>query len=156
MTQDDLRAFDAQHQIATEAWSPIAQGKVLDDAVIERIARRVERSTAQVVLRWHIQRGDIVFPKSVTAERVKANFEIFDFELSDADLGDISALNRDERTGPDPDTFNYIRKEPVSEFSLNIQVLYLTLSDWCLRSNHPMELPYSHVVMEDWSCHRHW
>lgn len=55
-----------------------------------------------------------------------------------------------------PDSFNYIRKEPVSEFSLNIQVLYLTLSDWCLRSNHPMELPYSHVVMEDWSCHRHW
>ena len=55
-----------------------------------------------------------------------------------------------------PDSFKYIRKEPVSEFSLNIQVLYLTLSDWCLRSNHPMELPYSHVVMEDWSCHRYW
>ena len=108
LTQDDLRAFDAQHQIATEAWSPIAQGKVLDDAVIERIARRVERSTAQVVLRWHIQRGDIVFPKSVTRERVQANFELFDFELSDADMSDISALNRDERTGPDPDVFNYI------------------------------------------------
>ena len=108
LTQDDLRAFDAQHQIATEAWSPIAQGKVLDDAVIERIARRVERSTAQVVLRWHIQRGDIVFPKSVTAERVQANFDLFDFELSDADMSDISALNRDERTGPDPDVFNYI------------------------------------------------
>ncbi|GAA4755614.1 aldo/keto reductase [Amnibacterium soli] len=108
LTQDPLRAFDAEHQIATEAWSPIAQGKVLDDAVIERIARRTERTPAQVVLRWHIQRNDIVFPKSVTRERVQANFELFDFELSDADMSDISALNRDERTGPDPDQFNYI------------------------------------------------
>lgn len=108
LTQDELRAFDRQHGIATEAWSPIAQGKVLGDPVIERISRRTEQSPAQVVLRWHIQRGDIVFPKSVTPERVKSNFEIFDFELSDADMSDISALNRDERTGPDPDTFNYI------------------------------------------------
>lgn len=108
LTQDALRAFGREHEIATEAWSPIAQGKVLDDPAIERIARRVERSTAQVVLRWHIQRGDIVFPKSVTPERVRENFELFDFELSDADVSDISALNRDERTGPDPDHFNYI------------------------------------------------
>ena len=108
LTQDDMRAFDREHEIATEAWSPIAQGKVLDDPVIERIARRTEQSPAQVVLRWHIQRGDIVFPKSVTRARVQSNFEIFDFELSDADMSDISALNRDERTGPDPDTFNYI------------------------------------------------
>jgi 2,5-diketo-D-gluconate reductase A len=108
LTQDDMREFDRDHQIATEAWSPIAQGKVLGDPVIERIARRVEKTPAQVVLRWHIQRGDIVFPKSVTRERVQENFELFDFELSDADQSDISALNRDERTGPDPDTFNYI------------------------------------------------
>lgn len=108
LTQDALRAFGREHEIATEAWSPIAQGKVLDDPAIERIARRVERSTAQVVLRWHIQRGDIVFPKSVTPERVRENFALFDFELSDADVSDISALNRDERTGPDPDHFNYI------------------------------------------------
>ncbi|RIX26447.1 aldo/keto reductase [Amnibacterium setariae] len=108
LTQDDMRAYDREHQIATEAWSPIAQGKVLDDPTIERIARRVERSTAQVVLRWHIQRGDIVFPKSVTRERVQANFELFDFELSDEDMTDITTLNRDERTGPDPDHFNYI------------------------------------------------
>jgi 2,5-diketo-D-gluconate reductase A len=108
LTQDPLRAFDAEHGIATEAWSPIAQGKVLDDAVLERIARRVERSTAQVVLRWHIQRGDIVFPKSVTRERVQANFDLFDFELSGEDMTDITMLNRDERTGPDPDKFNYI------------------------------------------------
>jgi 2,5-diketo-D-gluconate reductase A len=108
LTQDDLRAFDSEHGIATEAWSPIAQGKVLDDPTITRIAERVGKSTAQVTLRWHIQRGDIVFPKSVTPERVQANFEIFDFELTDADMTDITALNRDERTGPDPDTFNYI------------------------------------------------
>jgi 2,5-diketo-D-gluconate reductase A len=108
LTQDDLRAFDQEHAIATEAWSPIAQGKVLGDPVVERIARRVEQSPAQVVLRWHIQRGDIVFPKSVTPERVQANFDLFGFELSDADMSDISALNKDERTGPDPDHFNYI------------------------------------------------
>ncbi|MDH2443270.1 aldo/keto reductase [Amnibacterium sp. CER49] len=108
LTQDALRAFDAEHQIATEAWSPIAQGKVLNDPVLVRIAERLGRSTAQVTLRWHIQRGDIVFPKSVTPERVQENFALFDFELSDADMSDITALNRDERTGPDPDTFNYI------------------------------------------------
>jgi 2,5-diketo-D-gluconate reductase A len=108
LTQDDLRHYDLDHQIATEAWSPIAQGKVLNDPVLVRIAERIGRSTAQVTLRWHLQRGDIVFPKSVTPERIRENFELFDFELSDADMGDISALNRDERTGPDPDTFNYI------------------------------------------------
>jgi 2,5-diketo-D-gluconate reductase A len=108
LTQDDLRDFDAQHGIATEAWSPIAQGKVLQDPVLVRIANRVERTTAQVTLRWHIQRGEIVFPKSVTRERVQENFELFDFELNDADMSDITALNKDERTGPDPDTFNYI------------------------------------------------
>jgi 2,5-diketo-D-gluconate reductase A len=108
LTQEPLRAFDAEHSIATEAWSPIAQGKVLTDPVIERISRRVEQSPAQVVLRWHIQRGDIVFPKSVTADRVKENFALFDFELNDADMSDISTLNKDERTGPDPDQFNYV------------------------------------------------
>jgi 2,5-diketo-D-gluconate reductase A len=108
LTQDDLRDFDREHGIATEAWSPIAQGKVLKDPVLVRIAERLGVSTAQVTLRWHIQRGDIVFPKSVTPERVQENFEIFDFELTDADMTDITTLNKDERTGPDPDTFNYI------------------------------------------------
>lgn len=108
LAQDDLRAFHRQHGITTEAWSPIAQGKVLGDPVLERIARAHGVSTAQVTLRWHIQRGDIVFPKSVTRERVEANFDIFDFELSDADMGDIGALDRGERTGPDPDTFDYV------------------------------------------------
>ncbi|MFD7537642.1 aldo/keto reductase [Streptomyces sp. NPDC059819] len=106
LTQDDVRAFGAEHDIATEAWSPIAQGKVLDDPAINRIAERVGKSPAQVTLRWHIQRGDIVFPKSVTRKRIEENFDLFDFELTEGDLGEISALNRDERTGPDPDRFN--------------------------------------------------
>jgi 2,5-diketo-D-gluconate reductase A len=108
LTQDDLRAFDAEHEIATEAWSPIAQGKVLDDPTILRVAERHGRTPSQVTLRWHVQRGDIVFPKSVTRSRVEENFAIFDFELSADDMREITGLNRDERTGPDPDTFNYI------------------------------------------------
>ncbi|MET8413353.1 aldo/keto reductase [Streptomyces sp. NPDC005195] len=106
LTQGDVRAFGAEHDIATEAWSPIAQGKVLDDPTIKRIAERVGRTPAQVTLRWHIQRGDIVFPKSVTRKRIEENFDLFDFELGEGDVGEISALNRDERTGPDPDRFN--------------------------------------------------
>ncbi|WP_326701325.1 aldo/keto reductase [Streptomyces sp. NBC_01754] len=106
LTQDAVRSFGAEHGIATEAWSPIARGKVLGDPVIARIAERVGKSTAQVTLRWHLQRGDIVFPKSVTRKRIVENFDLFDFELTEADIGEISALNRDERTGPDPDRFN--------------------------------------------------
>ena len=108
LTQEDVRAFDTEHGIATEAWSPIAQGKVLDDPTIVRIAESLGRTPAQVTLRWHLQRGDIVFPKSVTRSRIEENFDLFDFELSDVDLADISGLNRDERTGPDPDTFDYV------------------------------------------------
>ena len=106
LTQDDVRAFCAEHQIAIEAWSPIGQGAVLDDPTIGSIAERVGKTPAQVVLRWHIQRGDIIFPKSVTPSRVKENFEIFDFELSDGDVAEISALNKNQRTGPDPDKFD--------------------------------------------------
>ncbi|MCU1481651.1 MAG: putative 2,5-didehydrogluconate reductase [Subtercola sp.] len=108
LTQDDVRDFDREHGIATEAWSPIAQGKVLDDPTIVEIAEKLGKTPAQVTLRWHIQRGDIVFPKSVTRERVVENFNLFDFELNDDDSAAITALNRDERTGPNPDEFNYI------------------------------------------------
>jgi 2,5-diketo-D-gluconate reductase A len=108
LTQDDLRAFHAEHGIVTEAWAPIARGKVDDDAVIAEIAGRVGRTPAQVTLRWHIQRGDVVFPKSVTRSRIEENFAIFDFELEDADMTAISALDRGERTGPNPDEFNYV------------------------------------------------
>jgi 2,5-diketo-D-gluconate reductase A len=109
-TNDEVRVYDREHGIATEAWSPIAQGKVLDDPVIERIARGLGKTPAQVVLRWHIQRGDIVFPKTVSPDRAKSNFEIFDFEVADSDSHAISALDKGEsgRTGPNPDTFAYI------------------------------------------------
>jgi 2,5-diketo-D-gluconate reductase A len=108
LTNDEARAANAEHGIATEAWSPIAQGLVLDNPVIGGIAAEHGKTPAQVVLRWHVQRGDIVFPKSVTRSRVEENFDIFDFELSDSEVGFISALNKDERTGPNPDEFNYI------------------------------------------------
>ena len=105
LTQDDVRGFCAEHQIAIEGWSPIGQGMELRDPTINEIAERIGKTPAQVVLRWHIERGDIVFPKSVTPARIKENFAIFDFELSGEDVGAISALNKNERTGPDPDTF---------------------------------------------------
>jgi len=108
LTQDELRGFCAEHQIAVEGWSPLAQGQVLDDPTITVIARSVAATPAQVVLRWHLQRGDIVFPKSVTPDRIRENIDIFDFELSAAEVEAISALNRNERTGPDPDTFDWL------------------------------------------------
>ena len=109
-TNDSVRGYGLEHQIATEAWSPIAQGKVLGDPVITQIAGKLGKTPAQVVLRWHIQRGDIVFPKSATPSRMKENFELFNFELESADLSKLSALNRGEsgRTGPNPDAFDYI------------------------------------------------
>jgi 2,5-diketo-D-gluconate reductase A len=108
-TQDDLRAFDREHGIATEGWSPIAQGQVLDDRTIVGIAERLHRTPAQVTLRWHIQRGDIVFPKSVNPKRIAENFAIFDFALTEADMAAITGLHRkDGRRGPNPDEFNWI------------------------------------------------
>jgi len=106
LTQDPLRAFDAEHEIATEAWSPIARGKVADDPIIGGIGERLGRSPAQVTLRWRVQRGAIVFPKSVNRRRIEENFAIFDFELDDADMEALTGLDRGERTGPDPETFN--------------------------------------------------
>ncbi|MFT4126513.1 MAG: aldo/keto reductase [Gordonia sp. (in: high G+C Gram-positive bacteria)] len=108
LTQNSLRAYNSAHQIATEAWSPIAQGDVLDDPVLTAIAAEKGRTTAQVTLRWHIERGDIVFPKSVTRSRVEENRAIFDFTLSPAEVAAIDDLNRDLRRGPDPDTFNRV------------------------------------------------
>ncbi len=106
LAQDELRRFCAEHQIAVEAWSPLARGgDLLADPEVVRIAKDTGKNPAQVVLRWHIERGDIIFPKSVTPARIRENFDIFDFELSGADVAAISALNRDERTGPDPDHF---------------------------------------------------
>jgi 2,5-diketo-D-gluconate reductase A len=105
-----VRAHCQKHRMATEAWSPLARGRVLNDATITELAAKVGKTPAQVVLRWHIQRGDIVFPKSTTPSRMRENFDLFDFELEPVDIGRISALNRGEpgRVGPNPDTFAYI------------------------------------------------
>ena len=108
LIQSSLRAFNAEHGIVTEAWSPIAQGDVLDDPVLTKIAGEKKRTPAQVTLRWHIQRGDIVFPKSVTRSRVEENFALFDFTLSPEDMAAIDGMNKDRRRGPNPDEFNYI------------------------------------------------
>ena len=105
-----VRASGERRGIATQAWSPIAQGAVLDDPVIGEIADRLGRTPAQVVLRWHIQRDSIVFPKSTTPTRIEENFALFDFALEDGDLEAITALDKreDGRTGPHPDTFAFI------------------------------------------------
>jgi len=111
-TNEAARAADARHGIATEAWSPIARGGIAGDPTIGAIAERVGRTPAQVTLRWHLQRGDIVFPKSMHRERINENFALFDFELTDDDMAAIAALDRGEsgRTGPNPNTFDMIRR----------------------------------------------
>jgi 2,5-diketo-D-gluconate reductase A len=107
---DEVDAYGRANGIATEAWAPIAQGKVLDDPALAGIAARHGRSPAQIVLRWHIERGNIVFPKSTTPARIKENFELFDFRLEPGDVQTIDALGRGEagRDGPNPDTFAYV------------------------------------------------
>lgn len=111
LQQDALHALDAARGIATEAWSPIARGRCLDDPVLVAIADEHGVTTAQVALRWAIQRGDIVFPKSADPARMASNFDLFGFELSEADMGAIAGLDRGERTGPDPDQFNWIPQD---------------------------------------------
>jgi 2,5-diketo-D-gluconate reductase A len=109
LLNEEVRSYGESHGIATEAWSPIAKGQVLDDPAIAEIAERLGRTPAQVVLRWHIERGSIVFPKSTTPERIRENFELFDFELEPGDAERIESLDRGEagRTGPHPDRFAY-------------------------------------------------
>lgn len=107
---EQVRAYGESHGIVTEAWSPLAQGAVLEDDVITGIAAQVGKTAGQVVLRWHIQRGDIVFPKSTTPSRIVENIAVFDFELDDDAMAAITRLDRGEkgRTGPNPDEFDYI------------------------------------------------
>jgi len=105
LSQPQLRRLHAELGIATEAWSPLARGDVLADPAIAGVAKRIGRSAAQVVLRWHLQLGNIVIPKSVTPERIRENVDIFDFALSAEDVEMIEGLDRGERIGPDPDTF---------------------------------------------------
>lgn len=107
---EEARAASIWHGVEVEAWSPIAQGAVLDDEVIGKIAAAHGKTPSQVTLRWHVERGDIVFPKSMKRERMEENFAIFDFELSPEEVAQISALDRGPsgRRGPDPDTFDYV------------------------------------------------
>ncbi len=106
LTQEELRSFDAENNIATEAWSPLGQGELLSHPLITDLAQAYERTPAQILLRWHIQLGNVVIPKSVTPERIRSNFEVFDFELPEEETARISALNENHRFGPDPDTLD--------------------------------------------------
>ncbi|MGN2641758.1 aldo/keto reductase [Nocardia takedensis] len=106
LAQTALRRFHAEHAIATEAWSPLGQGTLLDDPTITAIARELGRTPAQVIIRWHLQLGNVVIPKSVTPERIVANFDVFGFELTDAQIAAIDALDADGRIGADPDIFD--------------------------------------------------
>jgi diketogulonate reductase-like aldo/keto reductase len=104
--QAGLRREHEEHNIITEAWSPLAQGAVLDDPVIVEIAQAHSKSPGQVVIRWHLQHGNVVIPKSVTQSRIEENFDVFGFTLTGDQMAAIDALDRGERTGPDPDSFN--------------------------------------------------
>ncbi|MFC9730054.1 aldo/keto reductase [Streptomyces roseolus] len=106
LQQSELRAFHGEHGIATEAWSPLAQGAVLDDQAIAAIAAAHGKSPAQVVIRWHLQLGNVVIPKSVTPARIRANIDVFDFVLTDEEMAAIAGLDRGLRTGPHPDELN--------------------------------------------------
>lgn len=106
LQQAELRAWHAEHGVATEAWSPLAQGEVLEDETLMTVAAHHQKSVAQVILRWHLQLGNVVIPKSVTPERIRANLDLFDFELSEDDLAAIARLEAGHRTGPDPETFS--------------------------------------------------
>ncbi|WP_156756250.1 aldo/keto reductase [Actinokineospora pegani] len=105
LPQAELRAFHAEHGIATEAWSPLASGGLLGDETLGALADKHGKSPAQVILRWHLQLGTIAIPKSVTPERIRANIDVFDFELDADDLKAIAGLENGERTGPNPDEY---------------------------------------------------
>ncbi|MGQ4511678.1 aldo/keto reductase [Streptomyces sp. DW26H14] len=106
LQQRELRAFHARHGIVTEAWSPLAQGALLTHDTVREIAARHGKTPAQAVLRWHLQTGNVVIPKSVTPERIRQNLDVFGFELSGSEMEALAALDSGMRTGPDPDTFN--------------------------------------------------
>ncbi|WP_028476128.1 aldo/keto reductase [Nocardia sp. CNY236] len=105
LAQRQLREFHSAHGIATEAWSPLAKGSFLDNEVIATVAGAVGRTPAQVILRWHIQLGNVAIPKSATPERIAANLDVFDFELTPEQMDAIGTLDSGVRVGPDPETF---------------------------------------------------
>lgn len=107
LTQVELRNFLAKEGIAVEAWSPLGQGKILQNPTLVEIAEKHDKSAAQVIIRWHLQSDSIVIPKSVHEERIKENFDVFNFELNDDEMKRIDALNINERLGADPDNFDF-------------------------------------------------
>ena len=106
LTQDALIEYHSAHSILTQAWSPLARGQILSNELIVDLAKKHGRVPSQIVLRWHIQRGIAVIPKSTSKARIIENIEVFDFELSDAEMASISALNTNYRTGVDPEDRN--------------------------------------------------
>jgi 2,5-diketo-D-gluconate reductase A len=107
LQQQELREAHAQLGVATEAWSPLGQGSLLTNSTVTAIADAHGKTAAQALIRWHIQLGNIVIPKSVTPERIVSNFNVFDFQLSEQDMASISSLGDGTRLGPDPRTFNF-------------------------------------------------
>jgi 2,5-diketo-D-gluconate reductase A len=105
LQQAEVRVFNAAHGIATEAWSPLARGRFNEDPIVKRISEAHDRSAAQVIIRWHLQLGNLVIPKTATASRLAENISVFDFELSAEDMQDMTTLDSGLRTGPDPDEF---------------------------------------------------
>ena len=110
LLNDEIRAYGQDHGIVTQAWSPLAAGACVSDAAVVEVATRLSRTPSQVVLRWHIQRGDVVFPKTLSPERMRENLHLFDFELSVEEMSALTALDKGEpgRTGPHPDTFDFV------------------------------------------------
>ncbi len=107
LTQEELRSFCKEHDIQLEAWSPLMQGKLLDHPLLVEIAAKTEKTVAQVILRWDLQNGVVTIPKSIKEARIIQNSQIFDFELTEDDMERISALNENQRVGPDPDNFDF-------------------------------------------------
>ncbi|MEV6272829.1 aldo/keto reductase [Kribbella sp. NPDC051936] len=105
LPQDELRAFNAENDIVTQAWSPLASGELLANPVLATIGAKYGKSAAQVMIRWHLQLGNVVIPKTVTPSRIKENFEVFDFRLDNDDMAAIADLETGVRTGGDPDVF---------------------------------------------------
>ncbi|MBJ7472010.1 MAG: aldo/keto reductase [Solirubrobacteraceae bacterium] len=110
LLNEEVHEYGKAHGIVTEAWSPLAQGRIIGNPAIAAVAERHDRTVAQIVLRWHLQRGHVIFPKSITPARISENFQLFDFELDAHDTQVLESLDRGEsgRTGPHPDTFAYV------------------------------------------------
>jgi 2,5-diketo-D-gluconate reductase A len=106
LTQEKTAAYNAEHSLVTQAWSPLARGQILDEPTLVELGAKYDKSVAQLIIRWHIQRGFAVIPKSVTPARIKANTEVFGFEISAEDMERMSGLNKNYRTGVDPNDRN--------------------------------------------------